>query len=130
MLNEGQFTQLRSQYMPKSAIQLAKEPTDSAVGHSESSKAAPTSSLAALVSEHLCAKGLRQIDFCRHTGFDQGLLSKILSSVVTTLNVETALKLAAGLNLQPAEVFDVIGKRDVHEMLIKLYSPNGNEPVM
>jgi transcriptional regulator with XRE-family HTH domain len=65
---------------------------------------------------------MRQIDFCRRTGFDQGLLSKILSSVVSTLNVETALKLAEGLDIPPSAVFDVIGKSDVDEMLRKFYS--------
>ncbi|HXG94416.1 MAG TPA: helix-turn-helix transcriptional regulator [Blastocatellia bacterium] len=80
------------------------------------------SPLAELVSERLKAKGLRQIDFCRQTGFDQGLLSKILSSVVSTLNVETALKLAEGLNVAPSVVFEAIGKRDVDEMLRRFYS--------
>jgi transcriptional regulator with XRE-family HTH domain len=65
---------------------------------------------------------MRQIDFCRQTGFDQGLLSKILSSVVNTLNVESALKLAEGLQIPPAMVFEVIGKRDVDELLRKFYS--------
>ncbi|HET8675976.1 MAG TPA: helix-turn-helix domain-containing protein [Blastocatellia bacterium] len=79
------------------------------------------SPLADLVSRQLRSKGLRQIDFCRQTGFDQGLLSKILSSVVNTLNVETALKLADGLNLPPAVVFEVIGKKEVDELLRKFY---------
>jgi transcriptional regulator with XRE-family HTH domain len=65
---------------------------------------------------------MRQIDFCRQTGFDQGLLSKILSSVVATLNVESALKLAEGLEIPPAMVFEVIGKKDVDELLRRFYS--------
>jgi len=69
---------------------------------------------------------MRQIDFCRETGFDQGLLSKILSSVVNTLNVETALKLAEGLNVQPSLVFEVIGKKEVDELLRKFYSNSGS----
>jgi hypothetical protein len=80
------------------------------------------SALSSLVSSHLRSNGLRQIDFCRESGFDQGLLSKILSSVVNTLNVETALKLAEGMNLPPSVVFDAIGKREIHETLIRLYS--------
>jgi hypothetical protein len=79
------------------------------------------SPLADLVSTQLRSKGLRQIDFCRQTGFDQGLLSKILSSVVNTLNVETALKLADGLNLPPAIIFEVIGKKEVDDLLRKSY---------
>ncbi|HJZ67665.1 MAG TPA: hypothetical protein VKF81_06070 [Blastocatellia bacterium] len=80
------------------------------------------SALAELVSEHLRSRGLRQVDFCRQTGFDQGLLSKILSSVVNTLNVESALKLAEGLELPPTIVFEAIGKRDVDELLRRFYS--------
>lgn len=80
------------------------------------------SPLADLVSENLRTRGMRQVDFCRQTGFDQGLLSKILSSVVNTLNVETALKLAEGLALPPAVVFEVIGKKDVDELLRRFYS--------
>lgn len=80
------------------------------------------SPLAVLVSTRLRDKGLRQVDFCRQTGFDQGLLSKILSSVVNTLNVETALKLAEGLNVPPSVVFEVIGKKEVDELLRRFYS--------
>jgi hypothetical protein len=79
------------------------------------------SALAELVNEHLKTNGLRQVDFCRQTGFDQGLLSKILSSVVSTLNVETALRLAEGMNLPPGVVFDAIGKPDVDAMLRRFY---------
>ena len=86
------------------------------------------SPLADLVGNNLRTKGMRQVDFCRQTGFDQGLLSKILSSVVNTLNVETALKLAAGLALPPAVVFEAIGKRDVDELLRKFYC--GSDRVM
>ena len=78
--------------------------------------------LAELVGKHLRENGIRQIEFCRQAGFDQGLLSKILSSVVNTLNVETALKLAEGMNLPPSVVFDAIGKREVHELLVRVYS--------
>jgi len=80
------------------------------------------SALAELVSSHLRSNGLRQIDFCRQAGFDQGLLSKILSSVVNTLNVETTIKLAEGMNMPPRVVFEAIGKSDVHEMLVRVYS--------
>ena len=83
------------------------------------------SQLADLVGSHLQTNGLRQIDFCRHAGFDQGLLSKILSSVVTTLNVETAIKLAEGMNLPPSIVFEAIGKKEVDDLLRRVYSTTG-----
>lgn len=78
--------------------------------------------LAQLVSAHLQLKGMRQVDFCRETGFDQGLLSKILSSVVSTLNIESALKLADGLNLPPSAVFEAIGRKEIDEWLRRFYS--------
>lgn len=81
-----------------------------------------SSPLSDLVRDHLRARGLRQVDFCRQTGFDQGLLSKILSSVVTTLNVESALRLADGLGIAPGVVFEAIGKKDIDEMLRRHYS--------
>jgi len=77
--------------------------------------------LAELVNSHLKARQMRQVDFCRETGFDQGLLSKILSSVVSTLNVESALKLAEGLDVPPSAIFEAIGKKHVEEMLRRFY---------
>src|ERR1700742_916660 len=104
--------------MVKPTYQFANE---TAVASPNGSGYERHSALAKLVSTHLQAKGLRQVDFCRQTGFDQGLLSKILSSVVNTLNVESALKLADGLNIPPSVVFEVIGKKDVDEMLRRFY---------
>ena len=104
--------------MVKPTYQFANE---TAVASPNGSGYERHSALAKLVSTHLKAKGMRQVDFCRQTGFDQGLLSKILSSVVQTLNVESALKLAEGLQISPSTVFEVIGKKDVDEMLRRFY---------
>ena len=49
------------------------------------------------------------------------MLSKILSSVVNTLNVETALKLAEGLDVPPSIVFEAIGKKEVDQLLRRFY---------
>src|SRR6185436_15623610 len=107
--------------MPKPILELTKVEPGSANSNG-SSAAARRSPLADLISENLRTKGMRQVDFCRQTGFDQGLLSKILSSVVNTLNVETALKLAEGLGLPPIVVFEAIGKKDVDDLLRRFYS--------
>ena len=113
--------------MSKPTLQLSREPMSGpSDGEVKSNGDHRHSPLADLVSSHLRAKGLRQVDFCRQTGFDQGLLSKILSSVVNTLNVETALKLAEGLSLPPSVVFEVIGKKDVDDLLRRFYSNNGD----
>lgn len=102
--------------MPKPILEPPKVP--GAAGSNGDSRRSP---LADLVSDNLRAKGMRQVDFCRQNGFDQGLLSKILSSVVNTLNVETALKLAEGLNLPSTVVFEAIGKKDVDDLLRRFY---------
>jgi transcriptional regulator with XRE-family HTH domain len=106
---------------PTSQLSVQSASTTSTGDSDNSRECKRRSPLAELVSGQLRSKGLRQIDFCRQTGFDQGLLSKILSSVVNTLNVETALKLSEGLGLPPVVVFEVIGKKDVDELLRKFY---------
>jgi hypothetical protein len=107
--------------MPKPILELSKGETATASMSGGSNGDARRSPLADLVSENLRTKGMRQVDFCRQTGFDQGLLSKILSSVVNTLNVETALKLAEGLGLSATVVFEAIGKKDVDDLLRRFY---------
>ncbi len=57
-------------------------------------RAHTTTPLAQFISDKLHELGLKQVDFCRQTGFDQGLLSKLQTSVITTINLESALKLA------------------------------------
>jgi|SRR2546427_8529605 len=109
--------------MPKPILELSKGEAGSADSNG-STGIARRSPLADLISENLRTKGMRQVDFCRQTGFDQGLLSKILSSVVNTLNVETALKLAEGLGLPPIVVFEAIGKKDVDDLLRRFYCKN------
>src|SRR5262245_39795879 len=109
--------------MPKPTMQL-KGGAGAASANGGSNGDARRSPLSELVHEHLRTRGMRQVDFCRNTGFDQGLLSKILSSVVTTLNVETALKLAEGMGLPPTVVFEAIGKRDIDDLLRRFYCNN------
>ncbi len=84
----------------------------------------PATPLARFITERLQQLGLKQIDFCRQTGFDQGLLSKLQSSVITTVNLESALRLADGLKLPPGDVLSVLGKDDAHHLLKKLYGNN------
>jgi transcriptional regulator with XRE-family HTH domain len=80
--------------------------------------------LARYITDRLRQLGLKQVDFCRQTGFDQGLLSKLQSAVITTINLESALKLADGLKVQPGEVLSLLGKTDAHLLLQKLYGNN------
>jgi hypothetical protein len=105
--------------MSKSPFEPSKRRTANSIGRSKDNTR--RSPLAELVNTHLRANNMRQVDFCRETAFDQGLLSKILSSVVSTLNIESALKLAEGMNVPPSVVFDAIGKQHVEEMLRKFY---------
>lgn len=106
--------------MPKPILELSGRKTGATSLNSPSGEVR-RSPLAALVGENLRTRRMRQVDFCRQTGFDQGLLSKILSSVVNTLNVETALKLADGLGLPPVVVFEAIGKKDLDDLLRRFY---------
>lgn len=108
--------------MPKPILEFSRGEAGSTSSNGGLNSEVRRSPLADLVSENLRTKGMRQVDFCRQTGFDQGLLSKILSSVVNTLNVETALKLAEGLGLPPSVVFEAIGKKDVDDLLRRFYS--------
>ncbi len=103
--------------MSKPALEFSKRRANTSNPRASNGR----SPLAELVNGHLKEKQMRQVDFCRDTGFDQGLLSKILSSVVTTLNVESALKLADGLDVPPSVIFEAIGKQHVEEMLRRFY---------
>lgn len=80
--------------------------------------------LSQLITNRLSELGLKQVDFCRRTGFDQGLLSKLQSGVITTINLESALRLADGLKISPEEILSLLGKQDAHRLLLKLYSNN------
>ncbi|HEX8708602.1 MAG TPA: helix-turn-helix transcriptional regulator [Pyrinomonadaceae bacterium] len=84
----------------------------------------PATPLAEFITEKLQRLGLKQVDFCRQTGFDQGLLSKLQSSVITTINLESALRLADGLQVPPGDVLSLLGKDDAHRLLEKLYGNN------
>ncbi|MDT4969087.1 MAG: hypothetical protein QOJ64_3824 [Acidobacteriota bacterium] len=84
----------------------------------------PITPLARFITQRLQDLGLKQVDFCRQTGFDQGLLSKLQSSVISTVNMESALRLADGLRVPPGEVLSLLGKTDAHLLLKKLYGNN------
>ncbi|HEV7859271.1 MAG TPA: helix-turn-helix transcriptional regulator [Pyrinomonadaceae bacterium] len=84
----------------------------------------PMTPLAQFITERLRELGFKQVDFCRQTGFDQGLLSKLQTSVITTINLESALRLADGLKVSPGAVLTLLGKEDAHSLLQKLYGNN------
>jgi hypothetical protein len=78
--------------------------------------------LAVLVSRRLEELELKQSEFCRLTGFDQGLLSKIQNSVITSLSLESALRLAVGLCIPPRMIFGVTDRADMQELVIRAYA--------
>ena len=84
----------------------------------------PATPLARFITGRLHQLGLKQVDFCRQTGFDQGLLSKLQSAVITTVNLESALRLADGLQVPPGDILSLLGKDDSHRLLKKLYGNN------
>ncbi|HYJ46673.1 MAG TPA: hypothetical protein VEV81_08665 [Pyrinomonadaceae bacterium] len=90
----------------------------------EKNRAHATTPLARFITGRLQELGLKQVDFCRQTGFDQGLLSKLQSSVITTINLESALRLSDGLKVPPAQILSLLGREDAHHLLKKLYGNN------
>src|SRR5262245_49711250 len=78
--------------------------------------------LAIFVRERLAELEIRQSDFCRLSMFDQGLLSKIQNSVVTSLSLESVLKLAVGLSVPPQRIFNLLDRMDMHDLVIKSYA--------
>lgn len=83
---------------------------------------APTP-LAMFVRERLGELGISQSDFCRRSTFDQGLLSKIQNSLVTSLSIESVLKLAVGLSAPPQQLFQLIDRMDLHDLVVQSYAP-------
>jgi transcriptional regulator with XRE-family HTH domain len=78
--------------------------------------------LATFVRERLTELDIKQSDFCRLSMFDQGLLSKIQNSVVTSLSLESVLKLAVGLSVPPRKIFSLLDRLDMHDLVMKSYA--------
>lgn len=91
-------------------------------GQVKNSRTIEQTQLSIFVRERLAELGMKQSEFCRLTGFDQGLLSKIQSSMITHLSLETALRLAVGLSVPPQKIFTLIGRADLHALVRRAYS--------
>lgn len=78
--------------------------------------------LAAFVRQRLEELELKQSDFCRLTGFDQGLLSKIQNSVITSLSLESTLRLALGLSIAPRVLFALTERIDMQDLVMRAYA--------
>lgn len=78
--------------------------------------------LAVFVRRRLEELDLKQSDFCRLTGFDQGLLSKIQNSIITSLSLESSLRLALGLSVSPRLIFGLTDRSDLHDLVLRAYS--------
>ncbi|HJQ69862.1 MAG TPA: helix-turn-helix domain-containing protein [Blastocatellia bacterium] len=79
------------------------------------------SPLSLLVCGRLQQLGLKQSEFCRKTGFDQGLLSKIQGSIITNLSLESVLRLSVGLRIPPTQILGLIDRMDLHELVLEAY---------
>ena len=84
------------------------------------------SQLSLLVCERLQQLGLKQSEFCRKTGFDQGLLSKIQGSIITNLSLESVLRLSVGLHIPPTQILGLIDRMDLHELVLLAYEAEGS----
>lgn len=78
--------------------------------------------LALFVRRRLEELDLKQSDFCRQTGFDQGLLSKIQNSIISSLSLESTLRLALGLNVSPKILFGLTERSDMQELVLSAYA--------
>lgn len=78
--------------------------------------------LSVFVRRRLSELNLKQSDFCRLTGFDQGLLSKIQNSVITSLSLESTLRLALGLSVSPRVIFGLTERDDLQELVMRAYA--------
>lgn len=106
-----------------SLMQFA-EPIVFAVNRIRQSEQTP---LAMFVRTRLAELGLKQADFCRLTGFDQGLLSRIQNSVITNLSLESVLRLALGLRTSPKDILSLIDRSDLHELVVRSYAIESGE---
>jgi hypothetical protein len=97
----------------------------------EKSLEARQTPLSIFVRNRLAELGIRQSEFCRLTSFDQGLLSKIHSSMVSSLSLESTLRLALGLSVHPRELLQLMNRIDLHDLVTRSYSAelNTSSPV-
>jgi transcriptional regulator with XRE-family HTH domain len=78
--------------------------------------------LAVFVRRRLDELQLKQSDFCRLSGFDQGLLSKIQNSITSSLSLESTLRLALGLRVSPKVIFSLTNRSDLKDLVLKAYA--------
>src|SRR5215216_5165847 len=90
-------------------------------GHMKDRQQFEQTPLSVFVRDRLTELGMKQSEFCRLTGFDQGLLSKIQSSMITNLSLETVLRLAVGLSVSPEKILALIGRADLHTLIREVY---------
>jgi transcriptional regulator with XRE-family HTH domain len=90
-------------------------------GHMKDRQQFEQTPLSVFVRDRLAELGMKQSEFCRLTGFDQGLLSKIQSSMITNLSLETVLRLAVGLSVSPQKILALIGRADLHTLIREAY---------
>jgi transcriptional regulator with XRE-family HTH domain len=78
--------------------------------------------LAVFVRQRLEELDMKQSDFCRLTGFDQGLLSKIQNSVINSVSLESALRLAIGLSVSPRVILALTDRLDMQDLVMRAYA--------
>lgn len=105
----------------KGAASVSNHSTDHWRSQMKNTRLEEQTPLAVFVRDRLAELGMKQSEFCRLTGFDQGLLSKIQSSMITHLSLETALRLAVGLSVPPEEILVLIDRADLHTLITKAY---------
>ena len=96
---DGDYVARKGSHLPASAEPGHRAPTQEEVD-----------SRVTDAQNRLAELRMKQSVFCRLTGFDQGLLSKIQSSMISNLTLETSLRLAVGLSVPPEEILEAVAQ--------------------
>ena len=79
------------------------------------------SALGTLIRDRIRELDIRQSEFCRRYEFDQGLMSRLMTGSLKTVSLESALKLAIGLDVEPKIVFEAAGHSEWEGLIKRAY---------
>lgn len=90
-------------------------------GRQETIRINPLTRLSEMIIDYLIDHGISQTQFVKRCNFDQGLLSKIVNLNVNKIGLETYLKLAIGLQVDPGVLFRASGREDLEQLVERAY---------
>lgn len=72
--------------------------------------------LTVFIRKEIGKQAIRQSEFCRIHEFDQGLMSKLMNGIVTRISLETAIRLAKGLDCSVSDILIRSGQTDLLDL--------------